>query len=319
MPRTAADLEKKLCGVGRYTAAAVASIAYQESVGLVDGNVIRVVSRLRKIGADSTSKSSTEAYWRNADDLVDPSRPGDFNQALMELGAIVCTPKNPSCSKCPLKANCQAYSEVTARSAGGDGKQVTASDSIDDIENVPTCNLCIPKTDKYQQELGVTNYPRKGKKAEQRIQKSLVVIIRFGDKYLLTQRPETGLLANLMEFPSLKDLNQEEDCSVKEVKALIGKKTSLVNFEVNRQGEVIHQFSHIKQTYSVWAVEADTQDFKWKDGTPPNLKWLTESEISQSAISTAMKKVFKLKDKKPLTAPNNTKQRSIASFFVKKE
>ena len=80
-----------------------------------------------------------------------------------------------------------------------------------------------------------------------------------------------------------------------------------------------HQFSHIKQTYSVWAVEADTQDFKWKDGTPPNLKWLTEGEISQSAISTAMKKVFKLKDKKPLAAPNNTKQRSIASFFVKKE
>ena len=222
-------------------------ILNQESVGLVDGNVIRVVSRLRKIGADSTSKSSTEAYWRNADDLVDPSRPGDFNQALMELGAIVCTPKNPSCSKCPLKANCQAYSEVTARSAGGDGKQVTASDSIDDIENVPTCNLCIPKTDKYQQELGVTNYPRKGKKAEQRIQKSLVVIIRFGDKYLLTQRPETGLLANLMEFPSLKDLNQEEDCSVKEVKALIGKKTSLVNFEVNRQGEVIHQVWSLTQ------------------------------------------------------------------------
>ena len=225
------------------------SIFNQESVGLVDGNVIRVVSRLRKIGADSTSKSSTEAYWRNANDLVDPSRPGDFNQALMELGAIVCTPKNPSCSKCPLKANCQAYSEVTARSAGGE--QVTESDSIDDIENLPTCNLCIPKTDKYQQELGVTNYPRKGKKAEQRIQKSLVVVIRFGDKYLLTQRPETGLLANLMEFPSLKDLNQEEDCSVKEVKALIGKKTSLVNFEVNRQGEVFHQVWSLTPKYLV--------------------------------------------------------------------
>jgi len=103
------------------------------------------------------------------------------------------------------------------------------------------------------------------------------------------------------------------------ISRLTAKERLFINFEVNRQGEVIHQFSHIKQTYSVWAVEADTQDFKWKEGTPPNLKWLTEGEISQSAISTAMKKVFKLKDKKPLTAPNNAKQRSIASFFVKKE
>merc|ERR1712029_216302 len=310
------ELEKGLAGVGRYTASAVASIAYKEPVGVVDGNVIRVVSRLRRIGAESTSKVSNEAYWKNANDLVDPDRPGDFNQALMELGATVCTPKNPNCNKCPLKVQCLAFKELP------NGKD------IDDIENVPSCNLCLPSADKYKQELGVTNYPRKGKKTEVKVKKSLVAIIRNGDRYLLSQRPETGLLANLLEFPVLvDDLSSEEPDSgadPKRVRQLVKSSTSLASFDLQHQGEVLHQFSHIRQTYCVWMVEAPTQDFKWKTGDtgqhPQNLKWLTEEEIGQSAISTAMKKVFKLKDKKPSTpATKLSSQRSITSFFIKKE
>ena len=69
---------------------------------------------------------ANEAYWKNANDLVDPERPGDFNQALMEIGATVCTPKNPSCSHCPLKKTCHAYKELVQKT------------DIEDIENYPS-------------------------------------------------------------------------------------------------------------------------------------------------------------------------------------
>merc|ERR1719220_1893398 len=101
MPRTAEQLEK-LPGVGRYTAAAVASIAYQQVTGLVDGNVIRVLARMRRIGAPVEAKDTVGALWGISSQLVDQERPGDFNQAMMELGAVICTPKNPSCAACPV-------------------------------------------------------------------------------------------------------------------------------------------------------------------------------------------------------------------------
>ena len=101
MPRTAEQLEK-LPGVGRYTAASVASIAYQQVTGLVDGNVIRVLARMRRIGGAVEAKETINALWELSSELVDTQRPGDFNQAMMELGAVVCTPKNPSCSACPV-------------------------------------------------------------------------------------------------------------------------------------------------------------------------------------------------------------------------
>ena len=112
MPRTAESLIKELPGVGRYTAAAIASIAVGQAVGLVDGNVIRVVSRMRKIGADSTSSDVLETIWSNAGRLVDPDHAGDLNQSLMELGATICTPKLPSCATCPVADHCRALDVV---------------------------------------------------------------------------------------------------------------------------------------------------------------------------------------------------------------
>ena len=82
---------------------------------MVDGNVIRVLSRLRLIGGDSSSKPVVDHFWALADDLVASAdqaspcaRPGDLNQALMELGATVCTPTSPDCSSCPVKDLCHA-------------------------------------------------------------------------------------------------------------------------------------------------------------------------------------------------------------------
>ncbi|CAB1324669.1 unnamed protein product [Coregonus sp. 'balchen'] len=133
MPRTVEALLKQLPGVGRYTAGAVGSIALGQLTGAVDGNVTRVLCRVRAIGADSTSPAVTEALWSIANTLVSPERPGDFNQAMMELGARVCTPKGPLCT------------------------QLTSG----------TCNLC--PTEPWDSELGVLNFPRKPVKKAPRL------------------------------------------------------------------------------------------------------------------------------------------------------
>ncbi len=91
--RDSASLQKELPGVGRYTACAVASIVYGEESAVVDGNVTRVVARMAAVGADPTSKSAQEHTWATAGHMLERARPGDFNQAMMELGATVCTPR----------------------------------------------------------------------------------------------------------------------------------------------------------------------------------------------------------------------------------
>lgn len=102
-PRTS-DALRELPGIGRYTAAAIASIAFGERCAVVDGNVERVLSRVcaRALNGDS---------WPIAESLVSRTRPGDFNQAMMELGATICTPKAPQCGACPVSRFCGTRGE----------------------------------------------------------------------------------------------------------------------------------------------------------------------------------------------------------------
>jgi A/G-specific adenine glycosylase len=112
LPLTAEEL-RELPGIGAYTAAAIASIAYGEAVAVVDGNVERVLSRISGWGASSRAGAVElrRKIEKQASLLVDPQRPGDFNQALMELGATVCLPRNPLCLSCPLSAECKTRGE----------------------------------------------------------------------------------------------------------------------------------------------------------------------------------------------------------------
>ena len=109
-PTTRADW-LKVKGVGPYTAAAVSSIVYGEACPVVDGNVVRVVSRLAACGVAPSSTVGAKLWWRLAAQLVpaDATRPGDANQAMMELGATVCTKANPACGACPVKATCATH------------------------------------------------------------------------------------------------------------------------------------------------------------------------------------------------------------------
>jgi A/G-specific adenine glycosylase len=106
-PKSSAGL-KQLKGIGDYTAAAIASICFDEATAVLDGNVARVISRLYAIDTPVDSNEGRKIITGLANSLLDNHHPGTFNQAVMELGALVCTPKSPACDTCPLAFACQA-------------------------------------------------------------------------------------------------------------------------------------------------------------------------------------------------------------------
>jgi A/G-specific adenine glycosylase len=155
LPRSPAEL-RKLPGIGEYTAGAVASIAYGVPAPAVDGNVRRVLSRLH----DLETPGGAELRARAAS-LVPEDRPGDFNQALMELGATVCTPRDPSCGVCPLAPWCEA-------------KRL----GVQELRPLPAEKKPVP-------EEVVRTW----------------VVVRSDGAVLLARRPDDGLLGGLWEFP----------------------------------------------------------------------------------------------------------------------
>ena len=160
MPNTYEGL-RSLCGVGDYTAGAVASIAYDIPVPAVDGNVLRVLARLQGSEED-IALPATKKLWSEGLACVIPPQAGDFNQALIELGATVCVPNGaPKCEGCPLRAVCIAEKEGL-------------TDSI----------------------------PRKSAKKPRRIEERTVLLIRDDNRTVIGKRPPKGLLAGLFELPN---------------------------------------------------------------------------------------------------------------------
>ncbi|XP_010291879.1 PREDICTED: A/G-specific adenine DNA glycosylase, partial [Phaethon lepturus] len=282
MPRTAVDLQKLLPGVGRYTAGALAPISYgswSQATGVVDGNVIRVLCRLRCIGADSSSPAVIDWLWNTANALVDRSRPGDFNQALMELGATVCVPKAPLCRECPVKQHCRAWRRVEKELAFSAQKLFGKLTPVPDVEDcgVGGCPLCPPAAEPWDSSLGVTNFPRKAAKKQPRAARTATCVVerrgcRRALEYLIVQRPSSGLLAGLWEFPSLPPF----PC-------------------LPLPSQVIHIFSHIHQTYVIYSLSLDG-DVTLDPALSP-ARWVTEEEFHASAVSAAMKKVLKAREK----------------------
>lgn len=109
LPSTYSEL-LKIKGIGEYSAAAIASLAYNEPVPLVDGNVFRVLSRLFMISLPKGTSSAKKQAHEIAGKIMNPKSPGLHNQAIMEFGAIQCTPKKPKCGSCVLNSACKAYS-----------------------------------------------------------------------------------------------------------------------------------------------------------------------------------------------------------------
>lgn len=160
----------KLPGIGNYTAGAIASIAFGKPVPAVDGNVLRILSRLRSDDRDIMDPKVRKAIEEELRGVIPQDRPGDFNQALMELGATVCVPNgSPKCAECPWKELCQA--KVQGR---------------------------------------VSEYPKKKAGKSRSVEKKTVLLIQYGQRIALCKRPDKGLLAGMYEFPSMEGNQNEE-------------------------------------------------------------------------------------------------------------
>ena len=160
-----ADYEelKKLSGIGSYTAGAIASIAYGIPVPAVDGNVLRVLARIREDDRDISRQAVKGQVEKELTDIMPSREPGEFNQALMELGAVICVPGGPPrCGECPLQSLCRAHLS---------GKE--------------------------------QEFPVKTGKKERRTEQHTILLIQDGERVVLRKRPPRGLLAGLYEFPNL--------------------------------------------------------------------------------------------------------------------
>lgn len=160
------DALLKLKGIGSYTAGAIASIAFGIPVPAVDGNVLRVISRVTASEADITKQSVKKEMEEELLQIMPKERAGAFNQALMELGAMVCVPNGMAkCGECPLKEICLAHKQ--------------------DI---------------------VMELPKKAPKKQRRIEERTVLIIKDGERVAIDRRPSKGLLAGLYELPNETDI-----------------------------------------------------------------------------------------------------------------
>lgn len=109
-----AEALRELPSIGRYTAAAIASIAFGQSVAALDGNVIRILSRLTDLTDDVTDQKVQTGLWQLAESIVPEHEAGDYNQAMMDLGRNLCTPRRPACAGCPVQKFCLAYERGVA-------------------------------------------------------------------------------------------------------------------------------------------------------------------------------------------------------------
>lgn len=159
----------KLKGIGPYSASAILSIAYQKKFAVVDGNVIRVLSRYYGIEEDIRSGAVKKKIQELADQLIPEEDPGDYNQAVMELGATVCTPSSPACGACPVSSDCVAYQTV--------------------------------KTDTIPYKSPAKKIPHH--------QIAVGLIVSPQNKLLIALRPDDVMLGGLWEFPGGKKENGE--------------------------------------------------------------------------------------------------------------
>ena len=226
---------RKLPGIGRYIAGAIASIAYGKDEPALDGNIRRVLARVFDVSEPARSPQGERRLWQLAAEHLQPGRAGDYNQALMDLGATICTPRTPDCPSCPLNRLCIAY-------------------ALGIQEQRPVLEAKA-KTPHYT----VT-----------------AAVIQRDGLLLIAQRPLTGLLGGMWEFPGGKLLPGEDlvSCLQREIFEELG-----VEIEVGGAlGVFRHAYTHFRVTLHAFAC-------RLRNGSEPqtlqvhDLRWIDPSEL----------------------------------------
>eukprot|EP01083_Nonionella_stella_P193847 715450_1 len=308
LPVTLKEL-KSIKGIGDYTAGAISSIAYNQCNAAVDGNLVRVLSRVRAIAC--ASSPPLKIHWDLANALVNnTTNPGILNQSLMELGACICVPKSPKCPLCPIAMHCKAYNEVKQ-------KQRPLGDTQEEEIVTNPCKICNDLGIKDIEDLQVTMYPSKKVRTKVREQVIVSGIVMIGSHVLMIKRPSKGLLAGQWEYPMRILFESKPEIVKKRKKAkkdkildkehmftkLVERLNELYGNEKNDWianyeyvGSSLHIFSHIKQTCHVFRIYLDDQQMDTKKGLvyDGDYKWLSFQEMNAKKLTMCVKKQWKI-------------------------
>ena len=242
-----------LPGIGRYTAGAICSIAFNQPTPILDGNVIRVLTRLFGIAENPKEKKTNARLWQLAEELVGravlcPPRRGEdtapyrcshLNQSLMELGALVCTPRNPQCEICPVKKLCGAFKE----------------NRVDELPNL-------------------------GKRETATARHFIAFAVECGGKFLVQQRPAGVVNAHLWEFPNVEVTDTKPDATT-EFQKLFGVKPKAVQ----PLRTVKHSITRYRITLEAFSVSLAKRPAKMAG------LWLAAKDFDSLAFASAHKKL----------------------------
>jgi A/G-specific adenine glycosylase len=221
-----------LPGIGHYTAAAIAAIAFKQPEVPVDGNIKRVIARLLTL--KEADPILTKRVMQEVQTLKHNPRPGDFAQALMDLGALICTARAPKCLQCPLQHACQAYQQGV-----------------------------------------VALYPTAQQKPEKPTRYGHAYVVIDNDNILLRQRPEKGVLAQMIEVPGPPWGNEPDP-------------NALAPFN----GSAIKACGQVKHTFTHFHLKLDVYSSQGLSALPDNTFWHPLNQLDALPIPTVMKKVI---------------------------
>lgn len=267
MPRNPVDIAS-LKGIGPYTTGAISSMAFDLPIPAVDGNVMRVVSRLFEISEDIAKPASRKTFEAVMTEIIDPYKPGDFNQAMMDLGSSTCTPTTPTCNLCPINQFCAAFE---------------AGNMLD----YPV------KTKK--------------KKAKPVYYVGALIQNERGE-FLIEKRPSEGLLANMWTFPLIPEEQITKELTIKSGKLGEKMPTEFeeqVLENLSKQikqsyqiepiwlkkpfGEVVHLFSHLKWYISTFYGKMSNETLI---DLPENCLWVHPTDFSKYTFPGPQQKMW---------------------------
>ena len=261
LPRTAQELQK-LKGIGPYTAGAIASIAFGEPTAVVDGNITRVLTRLHDLPDDITHTATKKKLWALAQTHLPPQRPGDHNQALMELGQKICLPRAPLCHTCPVDALCLARQRGTQ----------------------PERPVRPPrqKTPHYDVAAGVIWRDEIGR-----------------GPFLIAQRPLDGLLGGLWEFPGGKQEQGETlaQTLIREIQEEMGIQITVPQPHTTPFTHIKHAYTHFRITLHALHAQLASPPDQIQHLGVANHAWVTLPNLAQYAFAVTDQKIIRAMSK----------------------
>jgi len=247
-----------LPGVGPYTAAAVSSIAFGEKEAVLDGNVMRVLSRVFAFEGIAQSSSGRKHLHSLASDILNRDNPGRHNEAMMELGALVCKPRNPSCGDCPVEKNCQA--RILGRVHEFPQKRPSKS--------VPHFDI------------------------------SVAIIRDDKNRILIQRRPEDAMLGGLWEFPGgknektesfeetcIREVREELAIDVEAIRPIVSVKHAYSHFRITLHAFECRQISNAEPTTDLplaWVLREELSNYAFPRANRKLLEIMSDEEASEN-------------------------------------